>query len=72
MREVSGVDSRWSKSASLGIAYLDFFLAERDAVHNAHASDFVRLGVSLILCFQNGMVLGTARPGCVRKTRSGI
>lgn len=59
-------------SASLGIAYLDFFLAERDAVHDAHASDFVRLGVFLILCFQNGMVLGTAGSGWVRKTRSGV
>jgi hypothetical protein len=36
---------------SLGIAYLDLFLAQRDATDNMRASELVWFGIDLVLCF---------------------
>lgn len=42
---------------SLGIAYLDLFLAERDAIHNMGASELVWLWIDLVFRLQDRMVL---------------
>jgi hypothetical protein len=42
---------------SLGIAYLDLFLAQRDAIHNMCASELIWLWIDLVFRLQNSMVL---------------
>ena len=44
----------------MGTTYLDFFLTERDAVHDTRPRDLIRFGVLLVLRLQNGVVLRAA------------
>ena len=41
--------------------YLDFLLAQSDAIHDVHATCLVRLGIPLILFFEDCLVLRASR-----------
>lgn len=45
------------RRGGLGITYLDLFFAERNAIHNIGASDFVWFRISLVFRLENCVVL---------------